>query len=401
MTRRNSSRNVTEINAEVATDQELMRRLVERTVQEVLEAEMTESVGAGKGERTAGRLGYRSGHYGRNLVTRVGTLELRIPQDREGRFSTELFERYQRSEKALVAALAEMYVQGVSTRKVKAVTEELCGHAFSASAVSAVAKRLDAELQAVMERPLDDAFPYVYLDARYEKVREAGVVRSRAVLVAIGVDAEGRRQVLGVELANRESTSSWKDFLVGLKARGLHGVVLAVSDDHPGLKRAIMEVLPEALWQRCYVHFLRNALDFLPRRAVADDCLTELRWMFERRDAGEARRDLGAWLQKWASKYPKLCAWVEANVEETWTFYRLPKEHHKHLKSTNVLERLNQEIKRRTNVVRIFPHEASCLRLVRALAVEIHEEWAEGPRYLDLSVLPAGAGCTARLAEAA
>jgi putative transposase len=281
------------------------------------------------------------------------------------------------------------------------VTEELCGHEFSASAVSAVAKRLDAELQAVMERPLQEAFPYVYVDARYEKVRETGVVRSRAVLVAIGVDAEGRRQVLGVELANRESASSWKDFLLGLKTRGLHGVVLAVSDDHPGLKRAIMEVLPEALWQRCYVHFLRNALDFLPRRAVADDCLTELRWMFERRDAGEARRDLTAWLQKWASKYPKLCVWVEANVEETWTFYRLPKEHHKHLKSTNVLERLNQEIKRRTNVVRIFPHEASCLRLVRALAVEIHEEWAEGPRYLDLSVLPAGTACIARLAEAA
>jgi putative transposase len=401
MTRGNSSRNVTEINAEVAADQDLMRRLVERTVQDVLEVEMTEALGAGKGERTAGRLGYRSGYYARGLVTRVGALELRVPQDRDGRFSTELFERYQRSEKALVAALAEMYVQGVSTRKVKAVTEELCGHEFSASAVSAVAKRLDAELQAVMARPLQEAFPYLYVDARYEKVRETGVVRSRAVLVAIGVDAEGRRQVLGVELANRESASSWKDFLVGLKARGLHGVVLAVSDDHPGLKRAIMEVLPEALWQRCYVHFLRNALDFLPRRAVADDCLTELRWMFERRDAGEARRDLAAWLQKWASKYPKLCAWVEANVEETWTFYRLPKEHHKHLKSTNVLERLNQEIKRRTNVVRIFPHEASCLRLVRALAVEIHEEWAEGPRYLDLSVLPAGVGCTARLAEAA
>ena len=174
-----------------------------------------------------------------------------------------------------------------------------------------------------------------------------------------------------------------------------------MSDDRPGLKQAIMEVLPEALWQRGDVHFLRNALDFLPRRAVADDCLTERRWRFERRDAGEARRDLAAWLQKWASQYPKLCAWGEANVEETWTFYRLPKERHKHLKSTNGLERLNQEIKRRTNVVRIFRHGASCLRLGQALAVEILEEWAEGPRYLDLSVLPAGAGCTARLAEAA
>ena len=287
----------------------------------------------------------------------------------------------------MVAALAEMYVQGVSTRKVKAETEELCGHAFSASAVSAVTRQLDAELARFARRRLEEPFAYLWLDARYEKVREGGVVRSRAVLVAMGVDAEGRRQVLGVELANRESASSWKDFLVGLKSRGLHGVGLVISDDHPGLKRAVMEVLPEAFWQRCYVHFLRNALDYLPRHKAADDCLVELRWRYERRDAEEARRDLASWLAKWQANHPKLCEGVEANVEETWTFYRLPKEHHKHLKSTNGLERLNQELKRRTLLVRVFPNEASCLRLVRALAAEIHEDWMEGPRYLEMEPL--------------
>src|ERR1700730_9650351 len=203
--------------------------------------------------------------------------------DHVGRFSTELFERYQRSEKALVAALAEMYVQGVSTRKVKAVTEELCGHEFSASSISAINKKLDASLRAFSERRLAEAFPYVILDARYERVREAGVIASQAVLIAVAVDWEGRRQVLAIELANRESRSSWKDFLLALKRRGLSGVEYVVSDDHPGLKAAIREVLPEAAWQRCYVHFLRNALDYVPRK-VDGDCLKELHWMYDRRD---------------------------------------------------------------------------------------------------------------------
>jgi putative transposase len=361
--------------------------LVELLVQELLEAEMNEALGAQKGERTEGRMGYRSGYYVRNLVTRVGRLELRVPQDRQGRFSTQLFERYQRSERALVAALGEMYVQGVSTRKVKAITEELCGQEFSASTISAINQRLDEELERFMCRQLEEEYSYVILDARYERVRQEGIISSRAVLVAIGVDWEGRRQVLGVELANRESSSSWKEFLLRLKSRGLRGVIFVVSDDHPGLKSAIAQVLPEALWQRCYVHFLRNALDYLPRRKADDDCLTELRWFYERRNVEEARRDLTAWLAKWQGKYPKLCEWVENNIEETFTFYRLPKEHHKHLKSTNVLERLNQELKRRTQVIRIFPNEASALRLLRALAVEIHEGWLESPRYLNMEAL--------------
>jgi putative transposase len=282
--------------------------------------------------------------------------------------------------------LAEMYIQGVSTRKVKAINEELCGHAFSASAISADNKTLEENLERFAKRPLEEAYPSLVLDARDEKVRQDGVIRSQAVQIVIGINDEGRRQILAVELANRESQTSWRDVLLELKSRGLRGVDFVVSDDHPGLKRAIAEVLPEAVWQRCYVHFLRNALDHLPRKAV-DDCLQELRWLYDRRDLSEAQKDLTQWLERWAAKYPKLCEWVEENIGETLTFYRLPLSHHKHMKSTNMLERINEELKRRTLVVRIFPNAASCLRLVRALAVEIHEDWIEATRYLNMELL--------------
>jgi putative transposase len=369
------------------TEQEdLLRGLIQQVVQQVLESEMEEALGAEKGQRTANRVGYRSGYYNRTLVTRVGKLELRVPQDRQGRFRTEVFERYQRSERALVAALAEMYVQGVSTRKVKAITEELCGHEFSASAISRINASLDEELEKFARRKLEEEYAYLIVDARYERIREDGVIRSQAVLVAIGINWDGRRCVLGVEIANRESQTSWKEFLEQLRERGLRGVQLVVSDDHSGLKKALREVLPQALWQRCYVHFLRNALDYLPRKGD-DDCLTELRWIYERRTGQEARQDLAGWVLRWAGRYPKLCRWVEENIEETLTFYALPLAHHKHLKSTNLLERLNEELKRRTLVVRIFPNTASCLRLTRALAVEIHEDWIEATRYLNMDLL--------------
>ncbi len=365
MTKVQAKTAIAAVNDLFSTSPDGLREIVRAVMQEMLEAEMTDALGAEKGERTAARLGYRSGYYTRTLVTRVGKLELRVPQDRDGQFSTELFERYQRSEQALVATLAEMYVQGVSSRKVKAITEELCGHAFSASAVSAINKRLDGSLDAFAKRPLAEPFPYLILDARYEKVREGGVVTSQAVLIAVGIDWDGRRQILAVEMANRESGSSWKDFLLGLRRRGLDGVEFVVADDHAGLRAAIREVLPEAAVQRCYVHFLRNALDHLPRKAD-DDCLQELRWLYDRRNVEEARRDLSAWIAKWGARYQKLVDGVEETIEDTFTFYRLPRQHHKHLKSTNMLERLNEEIKRRTHVVRIFPNAQACQRLVRA-----------------------------------
>lgn len=372
--------------SELLAGGDVVRELFREVLQEVLETEMTETLQAKPSERTSERLGLRSGYYSRTLITRVGKLELRVPQDRQGRFSTQLFERYQRSEKALVSALAEMYVQGVSTRKVKAITEELCGHSFSASSISDINKTLDEQLAQFATRQLDEEYPYLILDARYERVRENGTIHRRAVLVAIGINWDGRRCVLGVDLANRESISSWKEFLLGLRRRGLRGVELVVTDDHAGLRAAIAEVLPEAAWQRCYVHFLRNCLDHLPRKGD-DDCLRELRWIYERRNLGEARNDLAAWITKWESRYAKLVAWVEENIDETLTFYRLPPQHHKHMKSTNMLERLNEELKRRTHVVRIFPNADSCLRLIRALAVETHENWIEATRYLNMDLL--------------
>ncbi|EJT01417.1 transposase mutator type (plasmid) [Rhizobium sp. CCGE 510] len=205
------------------------------------------------------------------------------------------------------------------------------------------------------------------------------------MLIAVGIDWDGRRQILSVEMAGRESRSAWKDFLLGLKARGLKGIEFVVSDDHAGLVAAIGEVIPEAAWQRCYVHFLRNALDHLPRKH-GDDCLQELRWIYDRRDIDEAKADLAAWLGKWSGKYPRLTGWVEEAIEQTLTFFRLPRTHHKHLKST-MLERLNEEIRRRTYVVRIFPNTDSCLRLVRALAVETHENWMEANRYINMDDL--------------
>lgn len=374
------------LEALVEQDRDLLKALAEEALNQVLQAEMTEFLGAAPGERSDSRSGYRAGYYNRGLITRIGKIELRVPRDRHGEFSTALFERFQRSEKALVSALAEMYVQGVSTRKVKAITEELCGHSFSAATISTINKGLDETLTKFARRRLTEDYPYLILDARYEKVREDGVIQSQAVLVALGINWEGHRQVLGVELANRESQSSWREFLIALKQRGLSGVEFVVSDDHAGLKKAIAEILPEAAWQRCYVHFLRNALDYLPRKAD-EECMQELRWLYHRRSLAEAQRDLAAWLARWQSRYAKLTDWVEEEIGSTLSFYRLPRQHHKHLKSSNMLERLNEEVRRRTYVVRIFPNAASCLRLVRALCAETHEAWIEDKRYINMELL--------------
>ena len=281
MTGMHSRSKLAEFKSELEAGRDSVRDLLRSTLQEILEEEMTEALGAAKSERTSDRLGYRSGYCKRHLTTRVGQIELRVPQDRNGASGTELFERYERSEKAFVLALMQMQVHGVSTRKVAKVTEALCGHGFSASTISRINSKLDAELGKFAERRLEGSFPYLILDARYEKVREDGVVRDRAVLIAVGVDAAGRRQVLGVELAAGESHASWRRFLESLRDRGLCGVVQVVSDDHSGLTKAIREVVPEAVRQRCYVHFLRNARTHLNRRS-GDGCLRELRWIYDR-----------------------------------------------------------------------------------------------------------------------
>ena len=238
---------------------------------------------------------------------------------------------------------------------------------------------LDESLTAWAERPLSAAMPYLILDARYEKVREAGTVNARAVQIAVGIDESGRRHVLAVELATKESELSWTEFLRGLKARGLHGVEFVVSDSHEGLKRAIGKVLTRAHWQRCGVHFLRNASDKLPPR-VDRGCLDGLKRLYQYEDLTAAQAALKAWVNRWGdvAGYRRLVDWVEENVEETFTVYLLPAGHRRRMKSTNMLERLNGEIRRRTRVVRIFPNDASCLRLIRALSVETHEKWLTG-----------------------
>ena len=365
--------------------EEFVRRLVQETLNEVLESEMTEFLGAGKSERTQTRQGYRFGYYrrgsddkgGRDRTESSAGTQRPVPQHAGVR------ERYQRSEKALVAVLSEMYVQGVSTRRVSRLAEGLCGHEFSPATISAMVSKLDASLKAFAERRLEEAYPYVLLDARYEKVREEGSVRSRAVQIAIGIDGEGRRQVLAAAVANRESEGSWTEFLSHLKGRGLRGVEYVVSDRHEGLKHAISKVLPTALWQRCCVHFLRNARDKLSRSANPA-CLEGLKRLWGCEHVGEAREALGAWVARWGDEkgFGRLVEWVEDHVEETLTVYRLPREHRLRMKSTNMLERYNEELRRRTRVVRIFPNAESCLRLILALAAETHERWLTGQRYL-------------------
>jgi putative transposase len=338
-------------------------------------------------ERSAARSGHRNGYKPRTLRTRVGTLNLLVPQDREGTFSTRLFSRYQRNEKALCLALMEMYVEGISTRKVKEVTEELCGTSFSKSLVSSLATSLDAELEAWRDRPLEAAsYPYVFVDARYEKVRVDGRVVSQGVLVVSGVRDDGLREILGVEVADTESEATYHGLFRTLKARGLKGVELVVSDDHEGLKAAITRHFQGASWQRCQVHYARNLLGMVGhdrRKELAEG----LRGVLAAPSRGVALRLAHELADRWRENHPKVAEHLEEHVEECLSCLAFPESHRRRIRTTNALERLNQEIKRRTRVVRIFPNRGSCLRLVTALVVEQSEEWITGRRYLDMAEL--------------
>lgn len=369
--------------AALLDDPEFLRGLVQGAVQAILEAEMDLHLGAGRYERAAGRTGYRNGSKPRTLQTRVGTLELRVPQDREGTFSTEVFGRYQRNEQALVLTLMEMYVQGVSTRKVAAITEQLCGTSFSKSQVSALAGRLDADLAAWRERPLPASYPYMSVDARYEHVRVDGQVVSQGVLIVAGVRDDGRRELLAVEVADTESEATYQELFRRLKARGLHGVVLVTSDDHAGLRAAIARHFQGASWQRCQVHFARNLqgqVGAKHRARLADD----LRGIFAAPEATQARAMARTSAERWRGSHPALATQLEEDIESCLACYAVPAAHRMRVRTTNGMERFNQELKRRTRVVRIFPNRAALLRLVTALAMEQSEEWVSGRRYLTM-----------------
>ncbi|MFH1736688.1 MAG: IS256 family transposase [Actinomycetota bacterium] len=368
-------------------DPDFLRGIVEEVIKELLEAEMTEHIGAAPYERTDARRGQRNGYKPRTLRTRVGTLNLLVPQDRDGAFSTSLFARYQRNEKALVLALMEMYIKGVSTRKVASITEALCGTSFSKSLVSNLSGRLDAELKAWRSRPLSKhTYPYLLVDARYEDVRADTRVVSEGVLIVSAVRGDGKREIVAVDMADTESEATYNQLFVDLKRRGLSGVKLVVSDDHAGLKKAAKRHFQGASWQRCQVHFTRNAMG-LVKRARRGELAADLRRIFTATDLIQAKDIAGHTVAKWQDISPAVAALVDEHIEECFQSFSFPESHRMRIRSTNGLERLNQEIKRRTRVVRIFPNREACLRLVSALAVEYSEEWTSGKIYLNMEEL--------------
>lgn len=358
-----------------------MAHAMQLLLNEAMKLERSAVLGAQPYQRTPLRRGQGNGFKPKTVATRLGLLELRVPQTRGVEFYPTALERGQRSERALKLAIAEMYVQGVTTRKVTAVMEQLCGLEVTSSQVSRAVQALDAELGAWRDRPLGQT-PYLLLDARYEKIRVNGVVTSCALLVAVGITPEGQRTILGLSVSLSEAEVHWRDFLAALQARGLHGVKLLVSDDHAGLRAALQTRFPGVPWQRCQFHLAQNLLDYLPPNVSQEQASAELRGVFNAPNRAEADRQLDLMVKKYAPSAPKLAAWLEANVPEGLTVFAVPLEHRRRLRTNNGLERLNREIKRRTRVATLFPNEASLLRLATAVLMETDEEWQSEKRYL-------------------
>lgn len=356
--------------------------LMENILNQILQMQATEQIHADRYERTDERAAYRNGTRERQMKTRIGTLTLEVPRLRNGNFSTELFQRYQRSEQALVLSMMEMVIQGVSTRKVSAITEELCGTSFSKSTVSALCKSLDPAVQAFRERPLEAKYPFVIVDALYTKVREREAVRSMGLLLATGVTLEGYREVLGVEVADTESEDSWSHLFQNLKERGLKDVRMVVSDAHTGLVQAIRQNFKGTSWQRCQTHFSRNVLDKCPKR-LQPEIKQRLRTLYEAETMIIARKLLQDMLVEYEEEADKAMKVLEDGFEDALQILQLPLALRKRLRTSNSIERLNQEIRRRERVIRIFPNRESLLRLMGALLLDIHEGWQTGKRYLD------------------
>lgn len=361
-------------------ESDFLREALTWLVHQLMEAEVSAQIGADRYERTAARTAQRNGTRSRAFDTRMGTLELQIPKLRTGTYFPTFLEPRRRAEQALVAVIAEAYVQGVSTRKVEALIQTLGIAGISKSEVSRLCASLDAQVAAFRNRRLDAAYPYLWLDARYEHVREDGRVQSMAVVVAYGVRADGVREVLGMDVMTSEHHAFWRAFLQSLVARGLHGVQLVISDAHAGLKQAIGEVCVGASWQRCRVHFMRNLLVHVPKSAQAMVAAT-VRTIFGQSDRAAAQRQLGTVLTALGDRFPKVVELLIEAEEEVFAFYDFPAEHRRQLASTNPLERLNKELKRRSAVVGIFPNRAAVVRLLGAVLAEQNDEWAVGRHY--------------------
>lgn len=351
-----------------------------------MRAERQQFMGASPHERTADRIAHANGFKDKTVRTRMGEITFAVPQvrnSREGGFYPQALEKGLRSERALKLALAEMYVQGVSTRKVAAITEELCGFSISSAQVSRAAAELDEALTAWRERPLGTIL-YLYLDARYEKVRQDGRVLDAAVLIATGVDEEGHRQILGVSVSLSEHEVHWRTFLRSLVSRGLSGVRLIISDDHSGLGAARKAVFGGVPWQRCQFHLQQNAQAYVPRQEMKQEVAATIRAIFSAQDRTEADALLERAIDKYEKTAPKLTLWMQESIPEGLTVFSFPAAHRRLIRTTNGLERVNQEIRRRTRVARLFPNEASCLRLVSAILMETSEEWQTGKVYLSI-----------------
>jgi putative transposase len=365
---------------EEAAGGDWLREQVQRLVQEVMEAEVRVQIGAGRYERTEERATYRNGSRPRAWDTRLGTLPLAIPKLRSGSYFPSFLEPRRRAEQALVSVIAEAYVQGVSTRRVEALVQALGIEGLSKSEVSRLCGVLDAQVSAFRTRRLDADYPYLWLDARYEHVREDGRVQSMAVIVAYGVRADGVRDVLGLDVGLSEDVVRWRAFLQDLVGRGVRGVRLVISDAHAGLKQAIREVFVGASWQRCRVHFMRNVLARVPKSAQSMVAAT-VRSIFEQPDRATAQAQLQHVVQLLGARFPQVVRLLAEAEEEVLAFYDFPAAHRRQIASTNPLERLNKELKRRSTVVGIFPNRAAVVRLLGMLLVEQSDEWRVGRHY--------------------
>lgn len=381
---------------QITLEEELLQRLfsreggmailLEQVLNQVLQAQVSQHLQAQPYEQTETRQGYRNGHRDRLLQTRVGPLTLDVPRVRSGNFSSEMFVRYQRSEQAFLLALVEMVIQGVSTRKVDAIVEQLCGGSVSKSTVSALCQRLDPLVKGWNERDLSGAaYPFVLVDALVIRVRRGERVRQMSVLIATGINQEGFRELLGLSLGDSESEGSWSAFFSTLKKRGLCGVDLVVSDDHRGLVRALGTHFQGASWQRCQTHLTRNILKVCPKSEQAA-LKKHLRRLFEADDLPTARGVLAQIIAEFAQKAPKAVACLEEGFDDATAVLALPEPYRKRLRTTNSQERLNEEIRRRERVIRIFPNTASAERLLGALLMEMDEAWSTGHRYLDMNL---------------
>ncbi|MEN8242794.1 MAG: IS256 family transposase [Chloroflexota bacterium] len=364
-----------------AEGSEALPELIRVLIDEAMRLEREQHLGAGPYERTPERRDHANGYKPKTVKTRIGEIQFAVPQARQGDFYPGALEKGLRSERALTMALAEMYVQGVSTRRVAAITEQLCGTAVSSSQVSRAAGMLDEVLDAWRNRPLSEIL-YLYLDARYEKVRMDGQIRDAALLIAAGVGTDGKRRILGVSVSLSEAELHWRAFLEDLIERGLQGVKLIISDDHQGMRKARQAVFTGIPWQRCQFHLQQNAGQYVPRKKLRSEVAADIRAIFNVPNRQLAEQHLKQLVDKYAAIASELADWMEVAIPEGLTVFDFPEAHRRRIRTSNLLERVSQEIKRRTRVVRIFPNPASCLRLVSAVLMEISEDWETGRVYL-------------------